>query len=100
MRIGVGGSQEIGIEASTLALHQEDEPIDFDNSRPPAYVDSHAYAAKLSWKAALNDIRLDARVRSWETDNHLFKVGGGAAFYIPSGNTNAFAGDAGAQITV
>jgi OOP family OmpA-OmpF porin len=44
-------------------------------------------------KVVLNDIRLDARVRSWETDNHLFKVGGGAAFWIPSGNTDAFGGD-------
>jgi OOP family OmpA-OmpF porin len=44
-------------------------------------------------KVVLNDIRLDARVRSWETNNHLFKVGGGAAFWIPSGNTDAFGGD-------
>jgi len=44
-------------------------------------------------KVALNDIRLDARVRSWETDNHLLRLGGGGAFWIPSGNTNAFAGD-------
>ena len=44
-------------------------------------------------KAMLNDIRLDARVRSWETDNHLLRVGGGAAAWIPAGNTNAFGGD-------
>ena len=44
-------------------------------------------------KVALNDIRLDARVRTWETDNHLFKVGGAAAFWIPSGNATAFASD-------
>ena len=43
--------------------------------------------------AALNDIRLDARVRSWESDNHLLKIGGGAAFWIPAGNQNAFASD-------
>ena len=42
---------------------------------------------------ALQDIRLDARIRSWETDNHLFKVGGGAAVWLPTGNTDAFAGD-------
>jgi OmpA-OmpF porin, OOP family len=42
---------------------------------------------------ALHDIRLDGRVRSWETDNHLLKVGGGAAVWIPTGNTDAFAGD-------
>jgi OmpA-OmpF porin, OOP family len=42
---------------------------------------------------ALNDIRLDARVRSWETDNHLLRVGGGLALWIPTGNVNAFAGD-------
>ena len=42
---------------------------------------------------ALHDIRLDARIRSFETDNHLLRVGGGGAFWIPSGNTDAFAGD-------
>jgi len=42
---------------------------------------------------ALHDLRLDARVRSYETDNHLLKVGGGAAIWIPTGNTDAFAGD-------
>jgi OOP family OmpA-OmpF porin len=42
---------------------------------------------------ALHDLRLDARVRSWETDNHLLKVGGGAAAWIPTGNSDAFASD-------
>jgi outer membrane protein OmpA-like peptidoglycan-associated protein len=41
----------------------------------------------------LNDIRLDARVRSWETDNHLLRLGGGGAFWIPAGNANGFGGD-------
>jgi len=45
-------------------------------------------------KVALNDIRLDARVRSYETDNHLLRVGGGAAFWLPTGNADAFASDA------
>ena len=44
-------------------------------------------------KVLLNDIRLDARIRSWETDNHLLKIGGGAAMWLPTGNTNAFGGD-------
>jgi OOP family OmpA-OmpF porin len=44
-------------------------------------------------KVVLHDIRLDARIRSWETDNHLLRVGGGAAFWIPTGNTDAFGGD-------
>jgi OOP family OmpA-OmpF porin len=44
-------------------------------------------------KVVLNDIRLDARIRSWETDNHLLRVGGGAAFWIPTGNADAFGGD-------
>jgi outer membrane protein OmpA-like peptidoglycan-associated protein len=42
---------------------------------------------------ALSDIRLDARVRTWETDNHLFRVGGGLAAWLPTGNSTAFASD-------
>ncbi len=42
---------------------------------------------------ALSDIRLDARVRTYETDNHLFRVGGGLAAWLPTGNSTAFAGD-------
>ncbi len=44
-------------------------------------------------KAMLNDIRLDARVRSYETDNHLLRIGGGGAFWLPTGNSNSFGGD-------
>ncbi len=44
-------------------------------------------------KVLLNDIRLDARLRSWETNNHLFKVGGGAAVWLPTGNDDAFGSD-------
>ena len=44
-------------------------------------------------KAMLNDIRLDLRVRAYETDNHLLRLGGGGAFWIPTGNTNTFGGD-------
>jgi OmpA-OmpF porin, OOP family len=44
-------------------------------------------------KAMLNDIRLDMRVRAYETDNRLLRLGGGGAFWIPTGNTNAFGGD-------
>ncbi len=44
-------------------------------------------------KVVLNDIRLDARIRSWETDNHLLRIGGGAAFWLPTGNADAFGGD-------
>jgi OmpA-OmpF porin, OOP family len=44
-------------------------------------------------KVLLNDIRLDGRLRSWETNNHLLKVGGGAAVWLPTGNTDAFGGD-------
>ncbi len=54
IRVGIGAHQEIGIEGSTLALHQQSDTGFFDDS-PPTYIDSHAYAAKLSWKAALND---------------------------------------------
>ncbi|HEY1535417.1 MAG TPA: OmpA family protein [Polyangiaceae bacterium] len=44
-------------------------------------------------KVVLHDIRLDARVRSWETDNHLLRIGGGGAFWIPTGNADAFGSD-------
>ncbi|MEO7035060.1 MAG: OmpA family protein [Polyangiaceae bacterium] len=44
-------------------------------------------------KVLLQDLRLDARVRSWETDNHLLRVGGGLAMWLPTGNTDAFGSD-------
>ena len=42
---------------------------------------------------ALNDLRLDARVRTYESDNHLLRVGGGAAVWLPTGANGAFGGD-------
>ena len=44
-------------------------------------------------KVLLNDFRLDARVRTWESDNRLLRIGGGAAFWIPAGNADAFGSD-------
>jgi len=44
-------------------------------------------------KAMLNDIRFDARVRAYESDNHLLRLGVGGAFWLPTGNTNSFGGD-------
>jgi OOP family OmpA-OmpF porin len=44
-------------------------------------------------KAALNDIRLDVRFRTYESNDRLLRLGGGGAFWIPTGNQNAFAGD-------
>jgi outer membrane protein OmpA-like peptidoglycan-associated protein len=46
---------------------------------------------------ALNDFRLDLRVHTWETDNHLLRIGGGGAFWIPTGNQTAFTSDGAAS---
>lgn len=46
---------------------------------------------------AISDIRLDIRVKTWETDSEWLKFGLGAALFAPSGNRNAFAGDSGAS---
>ncbi len=42
---------------------------------------------------ALHDLRLDARVKTWETDSRWLKFGLGAALYAPTGNRTAFSGD-------
>ncbi len=46
---------------------------------------------------AISDIRLDVRVKTWETDGEWLKFGLGAALFAPTGNRNAFAGDSGAS---
>jgi OOP family OmpA-OmpF porin len=43
----------------------------------------------------VGDFRLDVRVKTWETDSEWLKFGLGAAFFAPTGTTNAFAGDGG-----
>jgi OmpA-OmpF porin, OOP family len=42
---------------------------------------------------AVGDLRLDVRVKTWETDNQWLKFGLGAALFAPTGNRNGFAGD-------
>ncbi|MGC4086987.1 MAG: OmpA family protein [Polyangiaceae bacterium] len=42
---------------------------------------------------AAHDLRLDLRVRSFETDDGSVRVGGGFALWLPTGNSTAFAGD-------
>lgn len=42
---------------------------------------------------ALHDLRLDLRVRAFETDDSKARFGGGIAVWAPSGNSTAFAGD-------
>lgn len=46
---------------------------------------------------AVHDVRVDARLRAFETDNGLLRMGGGGALFIPTGDTESFAGDG--QIT-
>jgi OOP family OmpA-OmpF porin len=46
---------------------------------------------------AISDIRLGARVKTWETDSEWLKFGVGGAIFVPTGNRNAFAGDKGAS---
>ncbi len=42
---------------------------------------------------ALHDLRLDARVQAYESDNRRLRLGGGGALFIPTGNAEAFASD-------
>lgn len=42
---------------------------------------------------AVSDLRLDARVRLYRSDNHKFKLGVGGAMWLPTGNSNSFDGD-------
>ncbi len=46
---------------------------------------------------AVSDLRLDIRVKTWETDSEWLKFGLGAALFTPSGNRGAFAGDGSAS---
>ncbi len=42
---------------------------------------------------ALHDIRLDGRVRAFETDDGLLRLGGGGALWVPVGDSESFASD-------
>lgn len=42
---------------------------------------------------AVGDVRLDARVKTWETDTEWLKFGLGAALFVPTGSRGAFASD-------
>jgi OmpA-OmpF porin, OOP family len=42
---------------------------------------------------AVGDLRLDARVKTWETANEFLKFGVGGALFAPTGNRGAFASD-------
>ena len=42
---------------------------------------------------AVNDLRFDARVRTWETDNRQVSFAVGGAFWAPTGNRTAFTSD-------
>ncbi|HEY6081236.1 MAG TPA: OmpA family protein [Polyangiaceae bacterium] len=46
---------------------------------------------------AISDLRLDARVKTWETDDEWLKFGLGGALFVPTGNENAFASDGSAS---
>ncbi|HYQ15740.1 MAG TPA: hypothetical protein VEQ58_08285, partial [Polyangiaceae bacterium] len=43
----------------------------------------------------VGDLRLDVRVKTWETDGEWLKFGLGGALFAPTGNRSAFAGDGG-----
>ena len=45
-------------------------------------------------------MRLDVRVKTWETDTEWLKFGLGAALFAPTGSTGAFAGDGGGSVIV
>ena len=42
---------------------------------------------------ALHDLRVDARLQAFETDTGLLRMGGGAALFLPTGDTESFASD-------
>ena len=44
---------------------------------------------------AVGDLRLDVRVKTWETDSEWLKFGLGAALFAPTGSTGAFTSDGG-----
>lgn len=44
-------------------------------------------------KVAIHDLRLDMRLRAFETDDGGVRLGGGGAVWVPTGNSTAFAGD-------
>jgi outer membrane protein OmpA-like peptidoglycan-associated protein len=46
-----------------------------------------------SSRVAIHDLRLDARVLFWESDDRKARVGGGGALWMPTGNPQAFTGD-------
>ena len=45
-------------------------------------------------RAAIHDLRFDARVMFFESNDRKFRLGGGGALWAPTGNADAFAGDA------
>lgn len=45
------------------------------------------------YPVAVGDLRLDVRVKTWETDGEWLKFGLGGALFAPTGNARAFAGD-------
>jgi OmpA-OmpF porin, OOP family len=44
-------------------------------------------------RTAVHDLRIDLRVRSFETDDGVARFGGGFALFAPTGNPTAFTGD-------
>ncbi len=56
--------------------------------------DNPTVVENASNKAALHDMRFDARFRAYESDSHKLRLGLGAALFAPVGNSaGAFAGD-------
>lgn len=47
----------------------------------------------LGTHSALMDVRLDARVLAWESDDRKTRVGGGLAVWVPTGSKTGFASD-------
>lgn len=46
-----------------------------------------------AYPVSVGDLRLDIRVKTWETDSEWLKFGLGAALFAPTGNAQAFSGD-------
>ncbi|MFO0570027.1 MAG: OmpA family protein [Polyangiaceae bacterium] len=44
-------------------------------------------------KTTIHDLRVDARVKAHESNNHKFRLGFGGALFAPTGDSNSFTGD-------
>lgn len=85
-----GGLQIAGIVG--INFHLPFTPLQIPGEEPAE--DGATLASGLTeYYAAMNDIRFDARVKIWESNNRRTRVGAFAGFTIPTGPHYGFGGD-------